>query len=283
MTRIGTVEAVYRYPVKTMLGESPDRIEVDASGVVGDRRWGVRNERRGDFSTGKRVARLMDCAARLPEDGGAPEITLPDGARLRVDDPDAGRRLSEALGEDVTLWPASAPPAPAAPPEPPVDPEADFRAVMGRTADEPMPDFSQLPDALMAKLAEPERPFVDLSPLMVMTRQSLDAIAKALPDVPVDVRRFRPSLLVAASGDAAQNRFPEQAWIGHRIRLGDAVVSIQATCPRCVMTTHGFAELPKAPGVMRSLVAEAEGNLGVYATVERPGAIAVGDVVERLD
>jgi hypothetical protein len=48
------------------------------------------------------------------------------------------------------------------------------------------------------------------------------------------------------------------------------------------MVTHGFADLPKDPRVMRALVKEAGGNLGVYATVETPGAVAVGDSVELL-
>ena len=49
------------------------------------------------------------------------------------------------------------------------------------------------------------------------------------------------------------------------------------------MTTHGFADLPEDPRVMRTLVKEAEGNLGVYATVEEPGEIRRADTVILLD
>ncbi len=49
------------------------------------------------------------------------------------------------------------------------------------------------------------------------------------------------------------------------------------------MTTHGFADLPKDPGIMRKLVKEAEGNLGVYATIEAAGEVRRGDPIHLLD
>ena len=96
----------------------------------------------------------------------------------------------------------------------------------------------------------------------------------------MDVRRFRPNILLET---AEPDSFPEQAWIGQQLRIGAALVSIQSTCIRCVMTTHGFADIPEDPQVMRTLVKEAEGNLGVYATVEEPGEVSHGDSVLLLD
>ena len=91
------------------------------------------------------------------------------------------------------------------------------------------------------------------------------------------MRRFRPNLVVATEelGD-----FPEIEWIGRRIAIGETVLKIEMECPRCVMTTHAQGDLPKDPGVMRALVREAGGCLGVYASVEVPGAVAQGDVAE---
>ena len=96
-----------------------------------------------------------------------------------------------------------------------------------------------------------------------------------------DVRRFRPNLLL--SDTDASISFPEQEWRGRRIQIGDVVLRVTVECPRCVMTTHGFEDLPKDPGIMRALVREAGGNLGVYATVDTPGPIKVGDSVRLLD
>ena len=95
-----------------------------------------------------------------------------------------------------------------------------------------------------------------------------------------DVRRFRPNLVIADTPPGVP--FPEMEWREKRLRIGEATLEIIAECPRCVMVTHGFDDLPKDPQVMRALVREAEGNLGVYARVEEPGAIKTGDPVEVL-
>jgi uncharacterized protein YcbX len=108
-----------------------------------------------------------------------------------------------------------------------------------------------------------------------MTEQSLASLQAALPASVVDVRRFRPSILLSAAGDG----YPEQAWLGHRLRIGEATVEIGVGCPRCVMTTLGFADLPPDRGIMRGLVRETSQVLGVYASIVEPGLVRVGDAV----
>jgi uncharacterized protein YcbX len=102
-----------------------------------------------------------------------------------------------------------------------------------------------------------------------------------VPGSRFDVRRFRPNLLVSVA--SPRDPFPEQAWRNRLLRVGDAVLRVTVECPRCVMVTHGFDDLPKDPSVMRALVREAGGNLGVYAQVETPGTARVGDAVLLLD
>ena len=76
--------------------------------------------------------------------------------------------------------------------------------------------------------------------------------------------------------------FPESSWEGQRLRIGSTVLQLEMSCPRCVMTTHGFADLPQDVGVMKSLVQITNGSLGVYASVKEPGAVSQGDGFELL-
>ena len=112
-----------------------------------------------------------------------------------------------------------------------------------------------------------------------MTKTSLASLHAARPESSFDSRRFRPNLLLDS---VETGGFPENGWVGKRVRFGEAVFQVTMECPRCVMTTHGFADLPKDPGVMRALVKESGGNIGVYASIETPGLVREGDAVELL-
>jgi hypothetical protein len=122
--------------------------------------------------------------------------------------------------------------------------------------------------------------YFDAFPILLLTSSSLESMQKRAPASIFDVRRFRPNFLIETS---SKNAFPEQDWRGKRLRIGEATLQVTIECPRCVMTTHAQTDLPKDPGVMRALVKEAGGNLGVYATVGTPGRVSVGDSVELLD
>ena len=284
---VGRIDQVWRHPVKSMMGERIERAELGVNGIPGDRAWAVRDEERGGIRGAKKIGALMRCAARYLEEPAlgpapAPEITLPDGARLRASDANAGERVSSALGQKVTLWPLLPPERldhyrRGAPTHADVDQE--MRAIFGRTPDEPLPDFSGFSREIF-EFESPPGTYFDAFPLLLLTDATLRRLQRLAPGSRVDVRRFRPNLVVATP-DGVED-FVELGWVGRRLRVGAAELSIAMACPRCVMITHAFADLPRDPGLMRTVVREANQNVGVYARVERAGRVAVGDSVEVL-
>ncbi|MFP6621908.1 MAG: MOSC domain-containing protein, partial [Myxococcota bacterium] len=95
------------------------------------------------------------------------------------------------------------------------------------------------------------------------------------------VRRFRPNFIVDLPD--SDEPFPEAALEATNLRIGSATLEATIACPRCVITTHGFDDLPQDPAIMRALVANAGGNLGLYARVSEPGEVEVGDSFEIID
>jgi len=279
------LQSIHRYPVKSLQGETLERATLGANGVPGDRAWATRDEVRGGIRGGKKIPALMECAARYPQEppltGPAPaaEITAPGGDAFLTSDADANQRLARAIGHDVTLWPL----LPAdrldhyrrgAPDDP--DFQQELRAIFGRQPDEPLPDLGAFPPEIL-EFESPPGTYFDAFPLLLLSTASLRTMQAAASDSRFDVRRFRPNLLVDCG---AAEGFPEREWVGRRVRIGSTLLHVEMACPRCVMTTHGFGDLPKDPGIMRALVQQTGGNLGVYARVIEPGELAVGDAVE---
>ena len=106
----GTIEQIWRYPVKSMAGERLGECSVDSLGIPGDRGWALRSETSHEITNGKRIPLLLQCAARYrdePTDSAIPDvaITLPDRTVIHSDDPAVNARLSEVLGySKVIVW-----------------------------------------------------------------------------------------------------------------------------------------------------------------------------------
>lgn len=236
-----TITELFRYPVKSMLGESLTWAHLSATGIPGDRCWALKDEQRGDFSIGKRFATTMSLSAVLRAEADtanpSPEvhIRLPDGAVVSSLDPNANEVLSQAIGAPVSIWP------------------------------------------LLPK--EQLDPYFDAYPILLLSEASLAAMSMANNNSQFDLRRFRPNILVNTPDEG----FVEDQWAGRKARLGDAILQFEIACPRCIMTTHGFDNLPKDPKIMRMLVQKNAGNLGMYANVVQNGRVDKGDVLEFLD
>lgn len=281
----GTVSAIYRYPVKSLGGEQITTTPVGANGVAGDRGWVVRDESTGRFGSAKRIPALFTMSARYifePEEGVVPpaEITLPDGWKVRSDNPSAAGRVGEALGREVTLWPTHPAededfyrtPANTSP-----DPRAEARVILGLEGDEPFPaGLSTLPGETR-KFMAPLGTYFDAYPIHLVTTSALATISSAVSESSSDVRRFRPNFVVE-TGDAGG--YPELEWAGKRIRVGGCVLEAVARTVRCSMVTLPQPRLERDTSLMRHLVRETGQDFGLYLRVLEPGPVAAGDRVE---
>jgi uncharacterized protein YcbX len=252
------VLAIWRYPVKAMLGELLDAVTIGPRGCEGDRRWVV-----VDAATGERIAnkrgptdpRLRACRAELLDDCDSDpplRITLPDGATLEGAEVEAA--LSELLERRVRLERSDAP--------------ADGR--FGTTG-----------------------AYHDLAPIHLITTGTLAHLRALAPASDWDVRRFRPNLVLDDGADARP--FAEDALLGGRLQAPSGLeLTVGLPTPRCVVPTRAQDELPADPGILRTIVEHhridlgpygRQGCAGAYAEVANAGRLRTGErlAIRRAD
>ncbi|MBW8816418.1 MAG: MOSC N-terminal beta barrel domain-containing protein [Caulobacterales bacterium] len=279
------VGEIWRYPVKSMRGEQLPQATLTSAGIPLDRGWAVRDEKTQTIRGAKHMPKLMLCSARyLPDTcaGLVPhvEIALPDGTALSSETPQAAEALSDFLGRTVTLWPLM-PPDQAdhyrIRDERARDPAGEWRRIFMLQPGEAMPSMDGFGPGLLRELSEYAAPvgaYFDAFPINVLTEASLRALQRLVPDAVLDVRRFRPNLLLA--GGEAEG-FVEEGWIGRALDVGEVGLAIEAKAPRCVMTSHAQAGLDRDPSVIRTIVRELQSCFSAYARVAKAGVVRVGD------
>lgn len=99
---MASISKLWRYPVKSMLGEACDRLEVDARGARGDRLFAVRDAE-GKLGSGKSTPRFAHIEGLFGFRATQDHLEFPDGRRLALTDPAIHDALSSALGRPVTL------------------------------------------------------------------------------------------------------------------------------------------------------------------------------------
>jgi uncharacterized protein YcbX len=306
---IGSVQQIWRYPVKSMAGERLSVCEVGKLGIPGDRGWAIKDQEKSEIKTGTRIPLLMQCASEYcaePADDDIPPvaITFPDGSGALSSDADIDSSLSDVLGKKVKLWPRQPAtdkehyrrpgaaariiaPLTAVPGFRSLLPtltklpnlDATLRATFSRTEDEPIPDISKLPRELF-EFTSPLGTYFDAFPIHVLTSASLAAMAATNASANWDVRRFRPNFFVETI--AGLEGLLEVDWTGKTLRIGSAEIKCEMPCVRCGMTTNAQKDLPQDNSVLRSIVKEADQNLGSYANVTKRGTVKIGDGVELI-
>lgn len=234
-----TLTNIWRYPVKSMQGESLDSTHITSFGIPGDRGWAVVETQTGKTASAAAYAQLLNCRATYRTDppslairGTSPEVLIgfENGDELSSQDPKLNKRLSELLGTEVTLTPS------------------------------PTPTH-----------------FIDDSPLNLLTRASLRQMQIFSPASILDPRRFRPNFLLEDSQQ--HTGFIEFDWSGKSLKLGSATLGTIYPCIRCIMTTHPQMELPQDSDIMKTMLRKSNKNLSIYASVATEGHTKVGDIL----
>lgn len=270
-----------------MAGERLTSSMVGHKGLLGDRGWALRDEQAQEIRGAKKLPQLMLCSATYveePTETHIPSISmhLADGTTLKSNDADVNARLSAMLGRTVTLWPRQPESNTdhyrrGAPDNP--DMMLELRELFGRTPDEPIPDLSVFPKEIF-EFTSPLGTYFDAFPLHVLTTASLNTMSQRNPSAQWAAQRFRPNFVVETNAD--QHGLVEIGWCGRSLKIGGLTIQCNLPTPRCVMTTQAQAELAKDPSILRTIVRDAEQNLGVYGVIQTPGRVAVGDTVEVL-
>lgn len=120
-----------------------------------------------------------------------------------------------------------------------------------------------------------KRGIPDTAPLSLISTATIAAIGD-LVDTRLDVRRFRPNLLVEPAGDKP---FVEDDWVGSVLRVGSVRMRVDQRDKRCVMINVDPDTDERDPSVLRAVAQTREAYAGVYGTTVTPGRIAVGDPV----
>jgi hypothetical protein len=111
---------------------------------------------------------------------------------------------------------------------------------------------------------------------MVMTTSAMTAMQQALPDSNIDIKRFRPSIVI----DSTEPGHPEFGWKGKTASIGTATVEFLDPCPRCIMITRRINDdIPEDRAILRHVVRDLDQNVGVYARVITPGTISINDTL----
>jgi len=287
---LGSVASLWRFPVKSMLGERIDEADVSERGLVGDRAYALIDAQTGKVVSAKNPKLwpgMFSCRAsfveppRAGDEVPAVRIALSDGTSVLSDSADVDAFLSRFFGRDVEL-------ARAAPPDFTIDqyhpdiedadPGGHRDTVVDQRLGSAFFDEAGLPSPVGVGS------FFDLFPVSVLTTSTLGRLSELSPASRFDERRFRMNVIVRTR----EPGFVENDWVGCGLQVGGSVqLAVSIPDPRCVMPTLVQEDLPKDNGILRALVRhnrlDVAGALspcaGVYATVTAAGAVRSGDEV----
>ena len=270
---VGHVKRLWRYPIKSMLGESPGRLIIGPSGVVGDRGYALWDRSTARVASAKNPRfwkQLLAFTAEYTCEPVAGEplptvsVTGPmagvdEPAQTRcTDDPSLMALLSTTFGRDISLL-DFAPPGASLDQYWPDVPERDFQNVT-------------------TELKMPEGTFFDACSIHAISTATLEALKQREPDLDFAVERFRPNLLIEPT--QGKDGFVEEGWVGGLLTIGEQLqLHVDGGCPRCVVTTLAQGNLPEEMGILRATAQHNKVTAGIRLSVVTSGAVEIGDPV----
>ncbi len=264
---VGSIASLWRYPVKSMLGEELATSEVTASGLLGDRAYALLDVQSGRIASAKnpkKWAKLLDFQANLAAtplgNESVPTVTvvLPDGKSITSATPDISEILSAALGRDVQLL--STVPTAASLDQywPPVQGTAHQDTV--------------------TELFMPPETFFDSCSIHAITTATLNRLQELYPAGKFDRSRFRPNLVIEPA--TTEIAFVEDDWVGGVLSIGETVrLKIDTACPRCVVTTLAQSGLPDDLNILRTAARHNNVIAGIRTSVLQAGIIHRDDPI----
>jgi uncharacterized protein YcbX len=244
LLEIGEVEAIFRYPVKSMGGERLEVADLGWHGIEGDRRLAFRriNDLGGfPWLTASKLADLLrfiplrrESDAR--EEGAQGDLHLPTHVRT----PEGEEML--VFGEDLARE-------------------------VGRRYGAPV------------QMMHMRHGIFDDASVSVISSDTVCEIGRLAGETP-DVRRFRPNVVVRL---LRSSPFQENEWLGGALSFGEGEGAPRITVTmhdvRCSIVNLDPDTARPAPEMLKAVVRANRNNAGIYGTVTRGGRLALGQKI----
>lgn len=253
-----TVARLNVTPVKSTALHHPERIRIERWGAVGNREFFFIDED-DRLVGGSKLGPLVRIRADHDAVADILRLRFPDGT-------DVEGSAADGAALEVNFW---------------------GRPVTAHMIDGPWAEPLSRYAGRSLRLARVERSGDgnDVRPITLVSLASVEELARqGASEGPLDPARFRMTIEIDGLGP-----HEEDSWFARRVRVGDAVLIVADPVPRCVVTTQdpstGERDFPTLSVIKRYRGTLEDGDLpfGVYASVEEPGEVAVGDPVTPLE
>jgi uncharacterized protein len=284
MVKVGKIKALWRYPVKGMPGESLQQCHLSDQGLYGDRLWALRDSQREEIQSCKFRPELLMCSAQLINvaNTGEPRhvnIKFPNGKVFRSDNQHLNAALSQLVRhastleyrrtiddldfyrrhkKDDTTW------------------LTELKQTFEREPGESLPDLDHLPQSAQDFVSIPGTFFL-VSPLHFVTTATIEYLKSQTPHADWSIERFRPNVLIET--ETGLEGLVEQSWVQHRLNIKNVSIDCTDPTPRCGAITKPQPHIGFDKQVLRTVVAKANQNVGIYGQTQDVGVISVGDEV----